>query len=120
MCNRLLFGGMGDRIKTNLDDDLHAEVLRRHRETGQSKSQIVNELVRSGVEERETLFESFYTNFGIAMFVAGGVVGALQAVPVGVGMLLFGLMLMLFGGAMQERRVHNVSRWQAIKSTLGL
>lgn len=126
-CKGCVLSHMGDpftfRPKGNVEDELD----KRHRTTGDSKAKIVNGALQdhwfNEQEENnqsQTLFESFYTNFGIAMFVAGGVVGALQAVSVGVGMLFFGLLLMLYGGAIQNKRVHDVSRIKAVKMTLGL
>lgn len=111
---------MGDRIKTSLDPDLHEEVLHRHQRTGKSKSQIVNEMAREGYEaETATFAEQFYSNLGAATFVAGGVVGIFQSVPIALGMVLFGVMLMLWGSMKAHMNGNGMSTGQALKTTLG-
>jgi len=111
---------MGDRIKTNLDRDLHDEVLNRHEQTGKSKSQVVNEMVREGYEaEGKTFVEQFYSNLGAALFVAGGVVGIFQGVGIGVGMILFGVLLMLWGSMKAHMNGSEMGAGAALKTTLG-
>ena len=111
---------MVDRIKTNLDPDLHNEVLKRHNKTGKPKSQVVNEMAREGYEaETATFAEQFYSNLGAATFVAGGVVGIFQSVPIALGMVLFGVMLMLWGSMKAHMNGGDMGAGAALKTTLG-
>ena len=110
---------MGDRIKTSLDPDLHDEVLQRHEKTSKSKSQIVNEMVREGYESEPSSFlESFYSNFGGALFVAGAVLGVFESLPLAVGIMAFGLGLMLYASVKAQMSARNVGARRALKMTL--
>lgn len=90
---------MADRIKTNLDDDIHEEVLRRHRETGRAKSKIVNDMCRTAVDEEESsgraAVATFLGTVGQSLFVLGPIIVLLQPVMAvgGFSMMLAGILL---------------------------
>lgn len=114
---------MGDRIMTNLDEDLHEEVLRRHRETGRAKSQIVNDMARSDIERATDggqPVKSFWATLGEALFVVGPVMALFGVMAPGVGVMVFGLGLMLWGSMQQHMQTRNVGAGAALRSTLGL
>lgn len=72
---------MADRIKTNLDDDLHEEVLRRHRETGRAKSKIVNDMCRDAVDgegDGRDAVAAFLGTVGQSLFVLGPIIVLLR------------------------------------------
>ena len=107
---------MGDRIKTNLDEDIHEYVLEEHRKTDRPKSDIVNDLARKGFEGPDTA-TGFLTLLGQSLFVAGPVVALLSVVAPGVGMMVFGLGLMIYG-PMQRYMAQGHSLPKAAKLTL--
>lgn len=110
---------MGTRVKTNLDEDVYDYVTERHDRTGRSKSEIVNGLARDGMNGDESVAASFWSDFGGAMFVAGPVVGLLHSIGPGLGMLIMGLMLMLWGNMLQYIKVEGMGYAAAFKRTLG-
>lgn len=114
---------MGDRIKTNLDEDLHEEVLRRHRETGKAKSQIVNDMARSDIEAATDgghPVKSFWSALGQSLFVVGPVVALFGLMGPGIGVMIFGLGLMLWGSMQTHMQSRSVGTVDALKLTLGL
>lgn len=108
---------MGDRIKTNLDEDIHEFVNQRHTRTGKSKSQIVNELAREGYEGSENTVPGFQSLLGQSLFVAGPIVALLAQMAPGIGMMVLGLGLLLYG-SMQTHMARGESAGQALKATL--
>jgi len=113
---------MGNRIKTNLDPDLEDEVLRRHNQSGRSKSQIVNDMAREGWQierNKGDTLDSFITVFGQSLFVAGPLIALLSTMGPGIGVMMLGLGLMLWG-SMQKYVRDGHSHSEALKLTLGV
>lgn len=87
---------MAEPITARLDDDVHEQVLREHRETGKSKSSIVAERTRKGYERGSgSLEDSFLPTFGQALFVAGMIVPLYHTLLIGLGVMLVGVALVL-------------------------
>lgn len=87
---------MGEPITARLDDDVHEKVLAEHRETGKSKSKIVNQRTREAYENgRHSLEDTFLPVFGQALFVAGMIVPLYHELVVGLAVMLVGIALVV-------------------------
>jgi len=94
------------RLTASLDEDLYDEVCDIHAETGKTKSEIVNDAVRTAFDDRDqepTLDDSVLPVFGQSLFVAGFVIAAYSPFAVGVGTALIGLALLI--GAKVDRHM---------------
>lgn len=111
---------MGEKVQAYLDDDLYDEVLEEHEQTGKSKSEIVNEAVRSNYEPTGSSW--FLQSFSQALFVVGFVLVATRAVSfaVGLGVSFIGLGLMLWFQIQEHASEPNTTLWEAFKRTLGV
>jgi len=110
------------RITASLDDDVYDRVAERSNTTGDSKSEVLNNLAREalfGTGGEQPTGQSFYQTLGEGLFIAGPVVALLEWMTPGIGLMFFGLGLMLFG-AMQTHVKHGASYGEALKQTLGV
>lgn len=111
---------MGDQVTATLDTDLYDKVCREHRDSGKSKSQVVNDRVRAGYNGKAaTLADTILPAFGQSLFVAGFVIAAFTTTWVGVGTALFGLSLMLGSKADEYATKHGVNTTTALVRVLG-
>lgn len=112
--------GMGRQVNTTLDDDLYDKVCDEHDRTGKSKSQIVNDRTRSGYNgDGPSLADSILPALGQGLFVAGFVFAMFESFPLGVGLSLFGLALMIGAKVDEYKAKHNVPAWTALVRVLG-
>lgn len=111
---------MGQQVTATLDEDLYDRVCDEHTETGKSKSQVINDRVRSGYNGSDpTLVDSIIPVFGQSLFVVGFVVALLSTFISGIGIALFGLGLMV-GAKVDEYMVkHEVPATTALIRVLG-
>jgi len=87
---------MGEPLTVHLDDDVHVAVLDEHSETGQSKSQIVNQWAKAGERDSATSLEdSFLPAFGQGLFVAGFILPFFVSLWLGWGVALVGLSVVM-------------------------
>jgi hypothetical protein len=111
---------MGEQVTTTLDDDLYDEVCREHRDTGKSKSQVVNDRVRAGFNgDAATLGDTLLPVFGQSLFIAGFVVAMFAMFAGGIAMSLLGLGLMLGAKVDEYMEKHDVPPLKALIRVLG-
>jgi len=111
---------MGEQVNTTLDDDLVERVLEEHRNTGKSKSQVVNDRVRSGYNGTDpTLADTILPIFGQGLFVAGLLWAVFAMLLPGLGMAVVGTGLMIGAKVDEFMEKHEVPAMTALVKVLG-
>lgn len=114
---------MGEQTTVTLDDDLYDRVCTEHRETGKSKSKIVNQRVREGYAGRArdpTLADTALPQFGEGLFVAGFVSAFYAGLTPATGALVFFGLALLIGAKVDDYRAkHDVGPVTALIRVLG-
>lgn len=111
---------MGQQVTTTLDDDLYDEVCEESTQTGKSKSQVVNDRVRSGYNgDAPTLADSIMPVFGQSLFVVGFLLSLLGGSMAWAGVALVGLGLIVGAKVDAYMTKHNVAVTTALIRVLG-
>jgi len=110
------------RLTISLDEDVYEDMLGRAERTGKAKGQVVNDRYRKTMNGEQMAngnsLDSFVTVFGQSLFVAGPLIALLSTMAPGIGVMVLGLGLMLWG-SMQKYVRDGHSHTQALKLTLG-
>ncbi len=109
------------RGTVTFDQDVYDELNDREDRTGKNKSELVSDGLRSAwlTEDQESGHDvpNFQTTLGQSLFVAGPLVALLSQLPAGVGMMVLGLGLLIYG-PMQRHMARGDSVGEAFKATL--
>jgi len=110
------------RLTISFDEDVYEDMLGRAERTGKAKGEVVNDRYRRTMNgnqpENGNPVDSFVTVFGQSLFVAGPLIALLATMGPGIGVMVLGLGLMLWG-SMQKYIRDGHSHTKALKLTLG-
>jgi hypothetical protein len=108
---------MAQEVRAYLDDDVYDDVCDEADRTGNSKSSVVADHVRQSIEDSPDSW--FQRALGQSLFVSGAVVGVYDKLSIAIGLLLFGLGIMLYA-EMTTHTSNGHTTWEAFKRTLGV
>jgi len=111
---------MGQQVTATLDEDLYDRVCEEHTDTGKSKSQVVNDRVRSGYNGSDpTLADSIMPIFGQSLFVVGFLLALLGGSITWGGVAVVGVGLIIGAKVDEYSEKHEVPATTALVKVLG-
>jgi len=110
------------RFTVSTSQDVYDDIVDRVDSTGKSKSEIVDETYRDArlATDGGNGTGSFYESIGQSLFAVGPVVALLSAMSPGIGMMIFGLGLMLFARSRHHLQNGATGYGDALSKTLGI
>jgi len=111
-----------ERMTISVSQDVYQDVTDRVERTGKTKTDVVEEGYREGRLRADGGGDDgrFYGTLGQSLFVAGPVVALLAAMAPGIGMMIFGLGLMLWGQSRRQLANGADGYGEAIRRSLGV
>jgi hypothetical protein len=112
---------MAEEVKIYLNQPEYDKIIEEADKPDKSVSSVGRKHIENSLNADTTNDDPswFQRALGQSLFVSGAVVGVYDAITIAVGLLLFGLGLML-QTEMQAHRANGHSTWESFKRTLGV